>query len=110
MTDTSNRRFRFCRRQRLKSRSDFDRVFAASVRAADERLIVYARANERDYCRLGLSVGKRLGPAVERNRYKRTLREAFRLLQHDLPAGYDYVLIPRAHLAASRPLYERSLL
>jgi RNase P protein component len=53
------------------------------------------RVNDLGRRRLGLSVGKKLGGAVVRNRYKRVLREAFRLSQHELPEGYDYILIPR---------------
>ena len=47
------------------------------------------------YCRIGLSVSSRVGGAVVRNRWKRLLREAFRLHRDELPAGVDFVAIPR---------------
>jgi len=81
---------------RLKRQRDFDRVYRARCSVADARLVLYAAANELDHPRLGLAVGKRLGHAVRRNRYKRLLRESFRLGQHELPAGFDYIVIPRS--------------
>lgn len=45
--------------------------------------------------RLGLSVSRRVGSAVERHFWKRRLREAFRLAQYDLPPGFDYVIVVR---------------
>ena len=95
--------------RRLKKTAEFDRVYSERESTADSRLIVYACATKSRRSRIGVSVGKRLGSAVIRNRYKRTLREAFRELQHELPAGYDYVLIPRPAIKVSSSLYAKSL-
>ena len=82
--------------RRLRHRRDFDRVYAARCRAGDGQLLVYADVgNEQRGTRFGLSVSRKHGNAVRRGRLKRLLREAFRLRQHDLPAGLDLVLIPR---------------
>jgi ribonuclease P protein component len=72
---------------RIQSKKTFDAVFAARMRASDRRLTVYGGTNELGIARLGLAVGKRLGDAVRRNRIKRRLREAFRRIRHELPAG-----------------------
>ena len=55
-----------------------------------------AAGEEPGPARLGVSVGRRVGGAVERNSVKRMLREAFWALEDDLPAGQDYVVVARA--------------
>ena len=80
--------------RRLKSPAQFDAAYKRKRSAADGCLIVYACEHDFPGPRLGVSVSKKVGNAVNRNRYKRLLREAFRLVQHELPNA-DYVLIPR---------------
>ena len=79
---------------RLKHRADFQRVFAGRQSATDALLRVCGGTNDCAHPRLGLSVSRRLGNAVRRNRYKRLLREAFRLVREQLPA-LDIVVIPQ---------------
>ena len=88
-------RLTFPQSRRLKTPAEFERCYARKRSASDGVLIVYAGENGRDHPRLGCSVSKKVGNAVVRNRYKRLFREAFRLSQHDLPAGVDFILIPR---------------
>jgi ribonuclease P protein component len=95
MTDTP-RSFRFPQHLRLKTPAQFKSVYDRKRSVSDGTLVVYAAANGLPHPRVGLSVSRKVGNAVVRNRFKRLFREAFRLLQHDLPPGYDFILIPRS--------------
>lgn len=103
------RRYRFPHRMRLARDLDYQAVYQARVRHICGPLSVYARPNDLDHARLGLSVSRRVGNAVRRNRIKRLLREAFRLLQHDLPCGYDYTISMRPHAPLTLAEYQRLL-
>jgi ribonuclease P protein component len=98
-------RLRFPAHLRLKKPADFKAVYDRKKSAGDELLIVYAAENGLPHPRLGVSVSRKVGGAVVRNRYKRLFREAFRLTRPDLPAGVDLVLIPRPQ--AGEPTLER---
>ncbi len=90
---TSQRFFAHCH---IRAGADFARVYERRASASDGVLLVFAGPNGRDHARLGLSVSRKVGGAVVRNRWKRIVREAFRLSQADLPPGVDLVVIPRA--------------
>lgn len=86
---------RFSRSLRIRHQADFNRVFQHEAFASDPVLVVRGCPNALPHPRLGLSVSRKVGNAVVRNRWKRLIREAFRRQQHDLPAGYDFVFRPR---------------
>lgn len=80
---------------RLRRKAEFDAVFDGKLFAADDVLVMHSQKNQLDFTRLGLSIGKKVGNAVVRNRWKRLIRESFRRQQHDLPTGLDLVIRPR---------------
>lgn len=98
--DAPTGRLTFRPRQRLTHARQFALVYAARCKATRGPMAVHARANDEPFCRLGLSIGKRLGNAVARSRFKRLLRESFRLEQRSLPTwekdgkcgGFDLVV------------------
>jgi ribonuclease P protein component len=91
-------------RRRLSRSAEFERVYRQGRSKANRFLVLYAfpRAQDdvgadvaQDGPRLGLSVSRRVGGAVERSRVKRVLREAFWAEAERLPAGSDYVVVAR---------------
>lgn len=90
------------RRGRLSRSADFERVYREGRSHASRHLVVYAfpRVEEEVEVRLGVSVGRKVGSAVERNRVKRVLREAFAATADELPRGYDFVVVARGDVAA----------
>ncbi len=89
------RRHRFPKTHRVLRKADFERAMRDGHRGTDALLTMWVHPNKLPHPRLGLIVGRRHGGAVQRNRIKRLLREAFRLSQYDLPAGHDLVCTPR---------------
>jgi ribonuclease P protein component len=79
----------------LRSQNDFDLVYKQDFFAADDVLVIRARRNGLGFSRVGLSVSRRVGNAVVRNRWKRLIREAFRQQKGQIPVGIDLVVRPR---------------
>jgi ribonuclease P protein component len=82
---------------RLSRSAEFDRVYRQGRSVANRYLVLYAFPRGGDEPpRVGLSVGRKVGGAVERNQLKRLLREACTRQAQALPAGHDIVLVARA--------------
>jgi ribonuclease P protein component len=96
------------RRARITRSGDFDAVYRRGRSAASRHLVVYAFVRDDrpadSPARLGLSVSRKVGGAVERNRVKRVLREAFWEEAERLPTSSDYVVVARP---PARELAER---
>src|SRR3954453_10219804 len=86
------------RRRRLSRSAEFDRVYREGRSHAGRHLVLYSfpREGDGEPPRLGLSVGRKVGGAVERNRVKRLLRDAFWASEDTLPADHDFVVVARA--------------
>ncbi|MCO6439152.1 MAG: ribonuclease P protein component [Phycisphaerae bacterium] len=87
--------------QRLRKRAEFDRVYSARNSARQGELLVYVVANDLPFNRVGLSVGRRVGPAVRRNAVRRRLREAFRRNKQAFEMGWDIVVVALADTRAT---------
>jgi ribonuclease P protein component len=100
------------KRRRLSRSAEFERVYRQGRSKGNRYLVLYAFPRGEDVAtaeddagpRLGLSVSRRVGGAVERNRIKRVLREAFWAEAERLPDTSDYVVVARPD---SRELAER---
>ncbi len=95
------------KRRRLSRSGEFDRVYREGRSYASRYLVLYSfpSAAAVDGPRLGISVGRKVGGAVDRNKVKRLLREAFWASADDLPEGHDFVVVARPDagtLAAER--------
>ena len=83
---------------RLLKHADFDRVYKQGKRQFSQHMTVFYLAREQGGARVGFTVSKLLGGAVDRNRMKRRLREAVRLQSHPLAAVVDVVINPKKAL------------
>ncbi|MFA9556242.1 ribonuclease P protein component [Evansella sp. AB-rgal1] len=81
---------------RLKKNEDFQIIFQQGTSVANRQFVVYyLRKADQECARIGLSVSKKLGNAVTRNRIKRLMREALSILLPDISKNYDVVIIAR---------------
>ena len=86
------------KRGRLSRSAEFERVYRQGRSKGNRYLVLYAfprTEGDTEGPRLGLSVGRRVGGAVDRTRVKRVLREAFWEEARRLPEGSDYVVVAR---------------
>jgi len=91
-------RFTFRAHERLRRREDFLRVRKDGRKRVGRAMVAwgYRRPEEPPRLpRLGVAVGRRFGPAVQRNLFKRRIREVFRLNKHGLPRGWDILISPK---------------
>src|SRR3954447_21858927 len=89
------------KRRRLSRSGEFDRVYRDGSSHATRYLVLYTfprRDEEREDVRLGVSVSRKVGGSVERNRVKRVLREAFWALADRMPPKHDFVIVARSEI------------
>lgn len=89
------------KRRRLSRSGEFDRVYRDGSSHATRYLVLYSfprKDEDAEDVRLGVSVSRKVGGAVDRNKVKRTLREAFWSLADALPEQHDFVLVARPEI------------
>ncbi|MFS0673792.1 ribonuclease P protein component [Ornithinibacillus sp. 179-J 7C1 HS] len=81
---------------RVKDNNDFQTIFKRGKSFANRQLVIYyMKKKDQEHFRVGLSVGKKVGNAVLRNRIKRYLRQAFHELEKDIDSSLDIIIIAR---------------
>lgn len=97
----AKRRLKFAKELRVRNSLEFGEIMKRGGFAADGQLVVNARlaakpAKSGQYRgRLGITIPKKTGNAVMRNLWKRLIREAYRVQQHEMPVGFDFVVKPK---------------
>jgi ribonuclease P protein component len=81
--------------ERLTHPRHIEAVFACKRSDAGKRLVLYAMPNSFPFNRLAVVIGRKAGNAVVRHRFKRIVREAFRLSKSAQPTGWDWIVLPR---------------
>lgn len=79
----------------LTENADFRRTYYKGKSVVTPFVVIYYRKNNQNYNRLGITVTKKIGNAVKRNRARRIIKEAYRELEKSLKTGYDFVLVAR---------------
>lgn len=87
--------YKLSKQVRLRNNKKFQFVYTTGKSYANKYAVLYVVPNPENLRQIGFAAGKRLGCAVVRNRVKRLLREAYRLNQNRLLAGFDLILVGR---------------
>lgn len=90
-------------RVRVRKRAEFQAAYTAGNKRVGKHCVVFARPNPEGPARLGVTATRKLGKANRRNRAKRVVREAFRAVRRELPAGFDYVVVARHTIFRASP-------
>ena len=92
---------------RLKKQSDFDKLFKKGTRLFSPSLtVIYTPSKQTT---MGISVGKKHGKSVQRNRIKRLIREAFRMEMPVLKGTYAFVIVPKVAKEYSFSTFQKHL-
>lgn len=102
--------FTLHRDQRLRGKRVLDHLYKTGRRRSHHPLMACSlRRTDHHLMRIAISVAKKCGSAVERNAIRRRIREAWRLMQHELPPGMDVLLVVRPHQRLKMLEYQERL-
>jgi ribonuclease P protein component len=93
----------------VKRGDDFTQIIHRGVFAADDVLVVNVRRSDVAWSRIGITIPKKTGPAVVRNRWKRWIREAFRTQRASIPVGLEIIVRPKRDAIGGFDAIARSL-
>ena len=94
----------------LTQNKDFRTLYYHGRSQVHPLLVTYARKNKLGYCRIGITTGKKLGKAVQRNRCRRLIREAYRTLSPAPKGGWDIVFVARGRMVQSSMMKVRGVM
>ena len=86
------------KRYRLRNNREFKKVYNNGNNYWNRNLILYKKKNDLEETRLGITITKKFGNAVVRNRVRRRLNEIYRLNLYRIKDGYDLVIIPKKNV------------
>ncbi len=89
----------------MKRNFQFRRMYRSAKSEADKYLVLYYRKNRGQENHLGITVSKKVGTAVVRNRIRRLIKENYRLNEEGIVQGYDFVIVARSR-AANADFYQ----
>lgn len=95
--------FTFRRKERICEKKVFAAVYSGGKKVVGKRCVLYWRENNLPHHRLGVSVSKKVGGAVVRNRIKRIFRETYRSVRPPVRVGVDFVLVARHRMRDISP-------
>ena len=78
---------------RIKDSRDFENIIKTGMKLSNKYFVIYYKEKFSKYSRFGVSLSKKFGNAVKRNKYKRILREIIRINQNKFKNDYDYIII-----------------
>ncbi|SHI11150.1 ribonuclease P protein component [Clostridium collagenovorans DSM 3089] len=83
------------KRYKLRKNAEFRIVYKRGKSFSNKYLVLYVKRNGKNINRIGMSVSKKVGKSVVRNRVRRLIRESYRLNSLDLQNGYDIIVLAR---------------